>query len=370
MLVNFRFSSDKIDFVKIFRKFFVDEVKKNHFSYRILPFSECTDFKTEFCLDFSRVLFQTEEDLCLENENSCGSFCFCFIFQFTDENNFSFVAFSSKGLCRVFNYSDFSLKSLTPWQPFKLNSKKPQFLVKICVEKMSFSLSVGKEQIFSFYNADFSKCGKFGFAIQNFCYHEKAEVQVAHFKLSAILLKNLECEQNSWSGLNAQKSLKGVKSPLWQIANSLHISVQEKIYDQDYQFYKEFSPSDFSNPWNFYISARENFILGNFQKSFEEILTCASFMSENLAVLELYAFLLLQKGEKSRAIRLIKSDMVHAPYDAGYAKECSSLIERLQNFPQVFSIQELKNALRFSFENNGIFPFESVFISENLKNQF
>ena len=196
---------------------------------------------------------------------------------------------------------------------------------KLLIQRYDDTLTVflGRMCAFSFkYNeSEKSDDVKIYAACQNYLFHEKV---VASYKYRIGHCKKNRC-----------------------IKNVQFSSIKNAIKIDDDTTLKNFVTDEADeDAWNFYQMAYDAYNAPDYDVAFQYVIAASSSLSENLAVLELYAFCMKKRGEKERAIRLIESNIKHAPFVEEYRIAARNLIARLNGED---------DRLFFSPKNRGIY---------------
>ena len=205
-----------------------------------------------------------------------------------------------------------------------------------CRKKHKIQIKNGKLKIDGKVFCEGVEIGEIHLACQNYIVHEKVSAKFS-FPLRFAFLQKEEC------------------GPIQTIFPSKTKTCTSQV--------NPVTNEEDENAWLSYQKARVSFIAGDLSAAMAEIFTAAASLSENLAVLELYAFIQLSVSteEYERAVRLIESNIKHAPFVQEYRDEAKSLLSRLKNASE--DKNDFKSScLKFSMDNRAIFPLEEPLV--------
>ncbi|MCR4789556.1 MAG: hypothetical protein K5839_00595, partial [Treponemataceae bacterium] len=321
--------------------------KKQKYSYSILNERTQILFVLSCLMDFTYVKSLVEDSLA--PDKVAGTCAFGLIFRYLDDQNYMIFLLSDKNYFCVNALKDNKLIKIVEWTKLEGKDWKKFHRVKIIGAASEYQINIdGKKRTSFIY--EYNNGTQIALAAQNYSVHEKIECGFDHIFLR--LPKRREMKNLI---MNVVKNINIVDK------NAAVINIEEN---------EEVNPvTDEKDEvcWKYYGQARQAFIEGNLDYAKSAIMAASSNLSENIAVLELYSFIQKEENNLDHALRLIKSDMKHAPYISDYADECRNLLSRLtelKSLPDEKSARE--KLLKFSMENRGIFPIEKSFISADL----
>lgn len=319
-------------------------------------------------LDFSFVKSLVLDSVSVLEDEKCG-FCatcaFGFLFDFEDENNFLGVLVSDFDFFCVFEVKNGNFSFLNEWK--KLDEK-----ICFCTSNVGGLNDVGgtdklgglnevgdgsasnvgsfvvvKPKKKNFVQFKIASSSPIHIACQNYLFHEKVGVNYVYcFRKAFNKCGKIYSRGKIDSREKTHKNCKTLKFG----------KIDSRVCDATFpQLKNPVMNENNENAWNAYQNARDCYLAGDIKNARSYIFTAASELSENLALLELYA--LIQKEvslvEFNRSIVLIESNIKHAPYGKDYRSEAQNLIERLKSG---------KSELKFSLDNRAIFPLENPLV--------
>ncbi|MGP1587714.1 MAG: hypothetical protein ACTTHG_05160 [Treponemataceae bacterium] len=330
-----------------------------------MKFENYPSFELSAKLDFSFVDSLIPDSFSVF-ENFAGSCAFGFVFEYKDKDNFYVFLISDKKNFCIYRYSGAKLFSVISWRKLDLCCSK--FFIKLIRNENYVVIKINDNRI---KNSIKSKSGKNEFKIELFRDDVKVENEqhnvdtLQNSKRIALACQNYDIYEKvvvKYSSICMKKLSKKMVSDIARIPVFEDDLILKKDNRNNDVLKTNTSKNCQDESWAYYEEARKRYINGDIKKAKDFILAAAAELSENLAILELYGFILKEEKDEQRVIKLIQSCKKHAPYVKEYAVHAFDLIERLKKE----SKDNKEENLKYGEKNRAEYPIEKSFIAGNL----